>query len=59
MHQGGRLEVCLTIAVLLALWSLQLLIPNPIMPQSIAHLHLFEILFSNFTFGMIIGLLLA
>ncbi len=59
MHKGGKLEVAFTLALLLAFWSFQLLIPNPFMPAEVARVHLVEIFGSNFIFGFIIGLLLT
>ena len=59
MHKGGRLEVGATIALLFAVWSLQLLIPNPLMPAEVARVHLIEVASSNFIFGWIVGILLA
>jgi hypothetical protein len=59
MHKGGTLEVGFTIALLFAVWSLQLLIPNPLMPPDVARVHLIEMASSNFIFGWIVGILLA
>lgn len=59
MHKGGKWEVGLTIAVLFAVWSLQLLMPNPLMPPEVARVHLIELASSNFVFGWIVGILLA
>jgi hypothetical protein len=59
MHKGGRWEVGLTVALLFAVWSLQLLMPNPLMPSEVARVHLIETASSNFIFGWIVGMLLA
>jgi len=59
MHKGGRLEVGATIACLFAVWSLQLLVPNPLMPVEVAHVHLIETASSNSIFGFLVGILLA
>ncbi len=59
MHRGGRWEVGLTVALLFAVWSLQLLLPNPFMPAEVAWVHLIETASSNFIFGWIVGILLA
>lgn len=59
MHKGGRWEVGLTVALLFAVWSLQLLMPNPLMPAEVARVHLIETASSNFVFGWIVGFLLA
>lgn len=59
MHRGGRIEIGMTIALLFAVWSLQLLIPNPMMPAEVTRIHLVETLSSNFIFGWIVGMLLA
>jgi hypothetical protein len=59
MHKGGKWEVGLAVALLFAVWSLQLLMPNPIMPAEVARVHLIETASSNFAFGWIVGILLA
>jgi hypothetical protein len=59
MHKGGKWEVGLTVAALFAVWSLQLLMPNPFMPAEVARVHLIETAASNFIFGWIVGFLLA
>ena len=59
MHKGDKLEVAITLALLLAFWSFQLLIPNPYMPAEVARVHLVEIFGSNFIFGFLIGILLT
>jgi hypothetical protein len=59
MHKGSKLEVGVTIALLFAVWSLQLLMPNPLMPSDVARVHLIEIASSNLLFGFLVGVLLA
>ena len=59
MHKGSKWEVGLTIALLFAVWSLQLLMPNAFMPPEVARVHLIEMASSNFIFGYLVGLLLA
>jgi hypothetical protein len=57
MHKGGKLEVSVTLAVLFAFWSFQLLIPNPYMPAEVTRVHLIEIFSSNCVFGFLVGLI--
>jgi len=59
MHKGGKWEVAFTVAIVVALWTFQLLIPNPMMPAEVARVHLIETFSSNFVFGWIVGFLLA
>lgn len=59
MHKGMKWEISLTIALLLAIWSLQLFMLNPFMPPEVARVHLVEIFSSNFIFGWVVGLLLG
>ena len=58
MHRGRKLEVGVTLAVLLASSSLLLLMPNPYMPAEVARIHLIEIFSSNFIFGFVAGLII-
>jgi hypothetical protein len=59
MHKGQSWEVGLTIALLFAVWSSQLLLPNPYMPEAVARTHLVETASSNFIFGWLVGWLLS
>jgi hypothetical protein len=59
MHRGQPREVSLAVASLFAVWSVQLLLPNPYMPAAVARTHLVETLFSNFIFGCVVGWLLS
>ncbi len=59
MHRGQPWEVSLAVASLFAVWSVQLLLPNPYMPEAVARTHLVETLFSNFIFGAVVGWLLS
>ncbi|KPJ70553.1 hypothetical protein AMJ52_09820 [candidate division TA06 bacterium DG_78] len=59
MYKGKNWQVGLTLALLFAFWSFQLLIPNPFMPPDVARVHLIETFSSNFIFGWIVGLLLS
>jgi hypothetical protein len=59
MHRGQPWEVSLAAALLFAVWSVQLLLPNPYMPEAVARTHLVETLLSNFIFGCIVGWLLS
>ena len=59
MHRGQPWEVSLAVALLFAVWSVQLLLPNPYMPEAVARTHLIETLLSNFIFGCVVGWLLS
>jgi len=59
MHRGQPWEVSLAVALLFAVWSVQLLLPNPYMPEAVARTHLVETLLSNFIFGCVVGWLLG
>jgi hypothetical protein len=59
MHRGRAWEVGLTVALLFAVWSSQLLLPNPYMPEAVARTHLVETALSNFIFGWVVGGLLS
>jgi len=57
--KGGSWEIAFVTAAFFAVWSLQLLAPNPYMPQEVANIHMIETLSSNFLFGWILGWLLS
>lgn len=59
MHKGRSREVALAVGLLSAVWSSQLLIPNPYMPKAVAQTHLVETAASNFLFGLFIGWLMC
>ncbi len=59
MYRGEPWEVGRAVALLFAVWSSQLLLPNPYMPQEVARTHLVETLSSNLIFGLLVGLLLG
>jgi len=59
MHKGRPWEVALAIALLSAVWSSQLLLPNPLMPEPVAKAHLVETALSNLIFGWLVGWLLS
>ncbi|HEY0593815.1 MAG TPA: hypothetical protein VGF40_18730, partial [Thermoanaerobaculia bacterium] len=59
MLDGSVWKVGLSIALLFAVWSSQLALPNPFMPEAVRHAHLVETLMSNFLFGFLVGSLLA
>ncbi|MGB9886323.1 MAG: hypothetical protein ACPLRW_04920 [Moorellales bacterium] len=59
LHPGRRAEVGLATALLFSVWSLQLLLPNPYMPEAVARVHLVELAASNFIFGAVVGFLLG
>jgi hypothetical protein len=54
-----RIETAGIIAALLGVGSFALLIPNPLMPVSVAHSHLWETLGSDLLLGAIVGWVLA
>lgn len=55
----GPVETGLAMALFSAVWCLQLLFPNPYMPEGIRWSHLLETLGSNLTFGFVVGWLLS
>jgi hypothetical protein len=59
MLKGRQWEVALAIALLFGVWSSQLLLPNPYMPEAVARAHLVETLFSRSIFGGFVGWLLS
>lgn len=59
MLRGRRWEVALAVALLFAVWSAQLLLPNPYMPAEVARTHLIETVLSGLVFGAVVGWLLG
>lgn len=55
----ARWEKAVAIAAFLASWTTALLLPNPLMPASVARSHFWETLGFNLTFGALTGLLLV
>jgi hypothetical protein len=58
MMKGEWWEAGLAVALLFAVTSSQLLLPNPLMPQAVRMAHLLETSTSNFLFGWLIVLIL-
>ena len=59
MHKGRPWEVAVTVGLLFAVWTVQLLLPNPFMPEAVARTHLVETAPSNLIFGCLVGWLLS
>jgi hypothetical protein len=59
MLKGQSWETGLAVALLFAVWSSQLLLPNPYMPEVVAKTHLVETTSSNFIFGWLVSWLLS
>jgi len=59
MHKGRPWEIALAVGLLFAVWSSQLLFPNPYMPKVVARTHLVETASSNFLLGCVIGWLMC
>jgi hypothetical protein len=59
MLNTSRIETTGIIATLFGVGSFALLIPNPLMPASVAHSHLWETLLSDLLLGAIVGWVLA
>ena len=59
MLNTRRIETAGIIAALFAVGSFALLIPNPLMPASVAHSHFCETLLSDLLLGAIVGWVLA
>ena len=59
MLKMTRVETACTIAALFGVWSFVLLMPNPLMPASVAHSHFWETLWCDLLLGAIVGWVLA
>ncbi len=59
MFKATRVETACTIAALFGVWSFVLLMPNPLMPASVAHSHFWETLWCDLLLGAIVGWVLA
>jgi hypothetical protein len=59
MLKATRVETACTIAALFGVWSFVLLMPNPLMPASVAHSHFWETLWCDLLLGAIVGWVLA
>jgi hypothetical protein len=55
MLRTARWETALAMALFAAVWTTELLIPNPIMPASVAHTHFRETLIFGLVFGSLAG----
>ncbi len=59
MLRGARWEHAVAMALFVAAWTTGLLLPNPVMPPSVAHTHFIETLAFSLVLGALIGELLA
>jgi len=59
MLKTTRSETACIIATLFGVWSFALLIPNPLMPSSVAHSHFWETLWCDLLLGAIVGWVLS
>jgi len=59
MLRAGRFEKTVAVALFLSCWTTVLLVPNPLMPMSVARSHFWETLAFNLSFGAILGWLLS
>jgi hypothetical protein len=59
MLNARRIETAGIIAALFGVWSFALLMPNPLMPASVAHSHFWETLWCDLLLGAIVGWVLA
>ena len=59
MLKTTRAETACTIAALFGIWSFVLLMPNPLMPASVARSHFWETLWCDLLLGAIVGWVLA
>jgi uncharacterized membrane protein len=57
--KGPRWEAALASSAFLTVWTLILLLPNPIMPPSITRSHFWETFFCFIVFGAFLGWMLA
>lgn len=55
----ARWEMALAIALFLSVWTTVLLLPNPMMPPSVARSHFWETLGFSLVFGALTGWLLS
>jgi hypothetical protein len=58
MMRGAWWETGLAVALLFAVMTSQLLLPNPLMPAEVRMVHLVETATSNFLFGWLVVLIL-
>jgi hypothetical protein len=59
MFRGTRRETALAVALFLSAWTTPLLLPNPMMPSSVARSHFWETLGFSLVFGSLAGWLLC
>ena len=59
LMRRSPVETGIAVALFFGVWSLVLLLPNPVMPATVARAHLFETLWSDLIFGAVVGWLLA
>jgi hypothetical protein len=59
MFRGGRSETAFAVALFLSVWTAVLLLPNPMMPSSVARSHFWETLGFSLVFGTLAGWLLC
>ena len=59
MLRVARWEVSLMMALFLSVWTTALLLPNPVMPTSVARSHFWETLSFNLVLGILAGWLLS
>jgi hypothetical protein len=59
MLRAGRWESAIATALFLASWTTSLLLPNPLMPASVARSHFWETLAFSLVFGSLLGWLLS
>jgi hypothetical protein len=59
MLRAGQWESALAAALFLSCWTTVLLLPNPLMPASVARSHFWETLGFNLVFGSLLGWLLS
>ncbi len=59
MLRVARWETAVAMALFLSIWTTVLLLPNPMMPPSVAYAHFWETLSFSLVFGALTGLLLS
>jgi hypothetical protein len=59
MFRGSRWQSSATLAFFLSAWTTALLLPNPIMPPTVAHSHFVETLGFSVVMGVLMGVMLA
>jgi hypothetical protein len=58
-NRAPKWEAAVAISAFLSVWSLLLLLPNPVMPRTVAQSHFWETLMCFLVFGAVLGWMLS